>query len=37
MNRLVLDALAAVAMDFYGDALDRYPSLLYDAGQEPDD
>ena len=33
----IMDALAAVAMDFYGDALDRYPSLLYDAGQEPDD
>ncbi len=37
MNRVVLDALAAVAMDFYGDALRRHPCLLLDASQEPDD
>lgn len=37
MNRIVLDALAAVAGDFYSDALRRYPSLLLDADQQPDD
>lgn len=37
MNRVLLDALSAVAMDFYCDALERYPCLFLDAGQEVTD
>ena len=34
MNRDLLDALSAVAMDFYCDAIERYPCLLLDVGQK---
>ena len=37
MNRDVLDALGAVAGDFYFDALNRYPALLLDPSEPPDD
>ncbi len=29
MNRELLDALGAVAADFYWDAMDRYPCLMF--------
>ena len=37
MNRDLLDALGAVAADFYVDSLHRYRSLLFDRDIEPDD
>lgn len=37
MNRDLLDALAAISARFYFDALERYPALLLDASQDPDD
>jgi len=37
MNRDLLDALAAISARFYFDSLERYPALLLDASQHPDD
>jgi len=37
MNRVLLDAVSAVAMHFYSDALERYPCLLLDVSQEPNE
>ncbi len=37
MNRVALDALGAVAADFYARALEEYPCLLLDAGRQVTD
>lgn len=37
MNLDLMDALSDAAMDFYVDALDRYPSLLLDASMQPNE
>lgn len=37
MNHALMNALSDAAMDFYVDALERYPSLLLDASLQPNE